>query len=247
MKIGIEIDEDDLLEYPYFLKYIPNPSENLLIKIVKYDKCMEYIPQEFYTYDLLKTAIEINPYNIVYVEEQNYELQKLAIDMDVRCFSCIKNPYYDICVQAVKYSGINLCNIKNPDIELCKHAIDQNVNSIRYIKNPSEEICMYAINVDPSVIRYIKNITDELYYLAFSVDIDKTTKYSKIPQKFYNYLIEKQPSVIFNIIRKYTEDDYHYVEYAINLDSKIKSSYDKMYSALDRFCFSTLKNIYIQM
>jgi len=138
------------------------------------------------TFELCQFAVNLNPYNIQYINKNitGYdELFKLAVEKEPFCviFSfnrdnlnellnkngliihLIYNPNEEQIYRAIKQNGMAIKIVKNPNEELCNLAIQSNPMSIKYIKHPSNELCMKAIELNYYSIKYIKYPTNDMY------------------------------------------------------------------------------------
>lgn len=133
-----------IINYPYFIIYIDNPSEKLQeIAVNKDGDLIQHIknPSE----EIQKLAVQNSPRAIKYIDDPSEELQELAVRKSPHCVQYIKNPTKKVqeYVVSISYSHINY--IEKPTENVQKLAIDNNSNSILYIKNPSKDILLYYL------------------------------------------------------------------------------------------------------
>lgn len=227
MSYNINITYLDIINNPSLLKYIKDPSMELLYLSIKHNKdSIKYINKQYLVDDLLFLLVD-NWCSMIYVLDQmSYNVQKYIMNTKPHYFSLINNPFYDICVMAIEIDYCNIRFINNPDYNLCKLAVHKNYNAIFYINGKNiqyDDLLMYAIEKNPAIVTRLKNISDDIYYFAFSIDIDKIIKGGNIPLKFYIYLIETYPGIITKLVKDYNSAYDDYIQYAIQLDPLLAS------------------------
>ncbi len=191
-----------VFEYPKNLQYVKKKyltNENCLHFMKVNPKVIEFLPEEFQTFEICKIAIDnglfnyvknqsskvckyaikIRPLNLEYVINQTYKLCKYAINEDPECIQVIRNQKRKLCYLALDNDGSVLKHILKPNYKMCKIAIKQEVimsydNVFQYIpeKFRTKKIIKYGLKYDKSTLKYIDDLTDEMLSISIKYNYD---------------------------------------------------------------------------
>ena len=180
----LKSDINDLTEYveryPHAIKYIDNPSEQMVIRAVKRDPTVyfhlkvltpaiveavvnrsasifEHIPVQFQTELLSITAIKKNIKMFAYVHKKTYDACKEALKIDPLLLKCIN-------LSTDEFSHLT----KDEYNELVVIAVSKNGLALEFVDDQSEELCKIAVRQNGLALRFVKNKTQDICSLAVS-------------------------------------------------------------------------------
>lgn len=177
-KMDCIIDQQYVITNPHCLQYVKNISNELLNKIIDINPInLQYIPDEYLTYDLIKKSVENDKkcQIIKSINDQNEELQYIFLknfqneNVLFSTFENIKNPSYDICKLAIemKPDVILLDNIKNNFPCLRLHGLKLNFNLMHKLNYLTDDEKNYIFDKDFRYIIFFKDTTiDDIENIA---------------------------------------------------------------------------------
>jgi Domain of unknown function (DUF4116) len=138
---------------------------------------LEYVPEEYKTYELCLLAVQQNGRALYYVPEEykTPELCSSAIKQDGQALYNVpenkRTP--DLYLLAVQQNGMTLEFVQEITYELCRLAIEKNGQALQFVpeKERTLELCRLAVEQNGIALRFVpKYYTHELYDLAVQQD-----------------------------------------------------------------------------
>ena len=129
------------------------------ISICNNGLAIQYINNNYKTYNLIEKAIQQNSYAIEFVDEkmQDEKLCKQAI-LSTRnnsvFLSYIQKQTFILCKTMVLINGLSIKYVINQTTELCKYAISQNPYAVIYVKKLTKNLLDYAYSKDPYISKF---------------------------------------------------------------------------------------------
>ena len=124
-----------IFRMPWAIQYVENPSDDLLISLVKQDWAV-----------------------LVYIQNPSDEVVRIALDQSGWAIRYITNPSEELQLRAVETQYDALQYIANPSERVQMAAVKSNYLALRYIQNPTLEILKAAVLQDPQAMRQITNL-----------------------------------------------------------------------------------------
>ena len=112
-------------------------------------------------------AVEEDPNNIQYVENQTDDLCIVALKKNIETFKYIHNPSYDICVYYIDNVYRGFPPIENPSYNLCEYYVKKNNLGIYCFMNDCDNYVEIPEDYLISLIKIaVKNHINGLYFVT---------------------------------------------------------------------------------
>ena len=207
-------------EYPSSIVYINEKFINydLYLDIVKSNGLtIQYIPPNYYTDELIFSAIINNPKSIKYIDNPTDDVIDLIIYNNPKYIKYIYNlsesqceKIMDLDNEYAKYINNPPNSIKNrmlnvdpsfavlfddPTQDDLIKAIQQNNSIFARIENPSDDICKAFIDIDPFNIEQMTNPSDEVLMYALNKD-HELIDFMDVSDELLMKLVQQNPDTI---------------------------------------------------
>jgi hypothetical protein len=144
------------------IKYIPNPSESVCLKMVQKEPFVTITNLRNPSEAVCLKAVSSEGWYLQYIKRPTPKVRLKAVQEHGKAIQYIKNPTEEECLAAVSQNGYALSYIKNPSSAVKMAAIKQEPNAIIYIENPTEAEYLEILKKNPRCFEYIENPSEKL-------------------------------------------------------------------------------------